>query len=128
MAINPCDRSKIDNALHWWPKALPDSPLWRWIPLLLALQAQNPEGWRWKLSNQHDRQSRNLLFEVLGVAESTNTVDCDLLIVNSWKQDNGGQRRSVGTTVQGKHPLTYPGLCMDHKEKVLRGCKNNYSG
>ena len=89
MAINPCDRSKIDNALHWWPKALPDSPLWRWIPLLLALQAQNPEGWRWKLSNQHDRQSRNLLFEVLGVAESTNTVDCDLLIVNSWKQDNG---------------------------------------
>ena len=84
MAINPGSRNAAERGLEWWPNALPDSPLWRWMPLLLAIQAQQPEHWRWKLDNANDPDSKNLLSDVLGGNESTDEEKYDLLVMNQW--------------------------------------------
>ena len=84
--MNPGCRNAADRGLEWWPDALPDSPLWCWIPLLLAIQAQEPGRWRWKLDNANDPESRNLLLDVLGVNESMDEEKYDLVIMTSQNQ------------------------------------------
>ena len=95
MAIDPCSRTAADKGLEWWPNALPDSPLWRWLPLLLAIQAQQPGQWRWRLNNTDDQESTNLLLNVLKGNEGTDDEKYDLVIINRWYRNSNQIKNSA---------------------------------
>ena len=76
--------SPAERALQWWPTAVPDSALWRWLPLLLAIQEHKESTLRCMLCDDSDKTSKDLLLNVLG--SDTNAPDqaCELLIINLW--------------------------------------------
>ena len=123
MAKDPDSRNAAERGLEWWPNALPDSPLWRWIPLLLAIQAQQPEGWRWKLNNANDPESKNLLLDVLGANESTDEEEYDLLIINKWcsgsnqiEHSISKREYSIQNLKEGGLLLSQPGTSISSRE------------
>ena len=76
--------SPVQQALNWWPTGLDDSPLWRWLPLLVAVQAQQAQQLRCKLCDDTDETSQKLLMAQLRINADTRHSTYDLLIDNRW--------------------------------------------
>lgn len=125
MAINPGSPTAAEKGLEWWPNALPDSPLWRWIPLLLAIQAQQPGQWRWKLHNTNDPESTNLLFNVLEVNQSTDEEKYDLIIMNQWYNNSEQIEYSISNQDSSSLKLKAGGLLLCLPESSILNDKAN---
>ena len=76
--------SPVQQALNWWPSGLADSPLWRWLPLLVAIQAQQKKQLRCRLCDDTDEASQKLLMDTLRVDASAHEPTYELLIDNRW--------------------------------------------
>ena len=76
--------SPAERALQWWPTAVPDSALWRWLPLLVAIQEHKGSTLRCMLCDDSDKTSKDLLLNVLGIDTNAPDQACELLIINLW--------------------------------------------
>lgn len=69
------------RALTWLPPCLPDSSLWRWLPLLIAMQALDQRAWH--ISRQQDLipADQSLLADALTIVDPGDDKAIDLWIV-----------------------------------------------
>jgi len=75
------------RALRWLPPCLPDSKLWRWLPLLIAIQALNQRAWCIGGLEALIPEDQILLADALTIVEPGNGNSIDLWIVTSSKSD-----------------------------------------
>lgn len=100
------------RALSWLPPCLPDSKLWRWLPLLIAIQALDQRPWRIVGLQALSPTDQSLLVDALTIVDSEDG-PIDLWIISASQPEQAPSSHSTTSGAGADQDLAPWALVLD---------------